>query len=330
MNLKSLNKLYYHRYEFVVETSGEMFLHYWSGGLIRNNLLKAALKVKLELSERQLEPTLFDFIEESRIEDIHPFYNEFKEGHPKGNILLPQIPNQKFGKIYLQKGDSFTFQLTLVGIYNDFLSQFIKAIKIMCCEGIGSPRVPLTLKTVSEIDEDQQRHMIKTDRTENVRKPKYRIRFSDFSKAEFEKTRLMLYFQTPTLITREKDEYTGSFTFYQIMKSLTERALTLSHLYCSSTLELFTRDRSALEKFLEPSKHLQVRKTNMFWHYFTQPKSKQDEPLKLTGATGWITFEGKFNRYVPLLLFCEALHLGRNITYGCGKYSIEKPFDEVK
>ena len=307
-----------------------MFLHYWSGGLIRNNLLKAALQVRLELSEDQLEPTLFDFIEECQIKSTHPCYEEFRQGHPKGNILLPQIPNQKFGKISLRKGDSFTFQITLVGIYNNFLPQFIEAIKIMCHEGIGSPRVSLNLKAVYALDADSGKYEMKVGRGSLVRKQKYRIRFSDFSNLEFENNRLAINFQTPTLITRDKDEYSGSFTLHQIIRSVAERALSLSHLYCGATLKSFLEDRKMLEEFLEPAKHVQVRKTNLFWHYFTQPKSRQDEPLKLTGATGWNTYEGKFNRYVPLLKFGEFLHTGRNINYGCGKYTIEEPIDSKR
>jgi len=42
------------------------------------------------------------------------------------------------------------------------------------------------------------------------------------------------------------------------------------------------------------------------------------------GMMGSVTYEGKLNEYLPLLDFCEKVHLGKNTSFGLGKIKVQK------
>jgi CRISPR/Cas system endoribonuclease Cas6 (RAMP superfamily) len=44
--------------------------------------------------------------------------------------------------------------------------------------------------------------------------------------------------------------------------------------------------------------------------------------MKFGGLIGSITYEGKFDKFLPLLKLGEFIHIGKNTTFGLGKYKI--------
>jgi len=42
------------------------------------------------------------------------------------------------------------------------------------------------------------------------------------------------------------------------------------------------------------------------------------------GLTGSITYEGDLEEYLPLIEFCAKVHLGKQTTFGMGRFTVEE------
>jgi CRISPR/Cas system endoribonuclease Cas6 (RAMP superfamily) len=45
--------------------------------------------------------------------------------------------------------------------------------------------------------------------------------------------------------------------------------------------------------------------------------------MLMGGITGSITYNGKFENYLPLLDFCSKTHIGKQTAFGLGKFHYE-------
>ncbi|MDR2773767.1 MAG: hypothetical protein LBC19_03310, partial [Tannerella sp.] len=81
--LEQYGRFGYHRFEIRMIAVDNVVFDAWTGAVIRNNLLYAADKVRIE-SENQ---TLRERIDAFPLSETHPLYKELKDGFPKGYVL---------------------------------------------------------------------------------------------------------------------------------------------------------------------------------------------------------------------------------------------------
>ena len=46
--------------------------------------------------------------------------------------------------------------------------------------------------------------------------------------------------------------------------------------------------------------------------------------MLMGGMVGFITYEGELAEFLPLVEFCEKVHLGKQTTFGLGKFHFEQ------
>ncbi len=62
---------------------------------------------------------------------------------------------------------------------------------------------------------------------------------------------------------------------------------------------------------------------NLAWYDWQRYSFRQDKKMLMGGMTGSVTYEGKISEYLPLIDFCEQVHLGKQTTFGLGKIKAE-------
>jgi len=59
------------------------------------------------------------------------------------------------------------------------------------------------------------------------------------------------------------------------------------------------------------------------WHDWERYSSRQDTAMLMGGLMGSITYRGELAPYLPLLELCRTLHLGKQSSFGLGKFDYE-------
>lgn len=62
---------------------------------------------------------------------------------------------------------------------------------------------------------------------------------------------------------------------------------------------------------------------DIYWTEFKRYSSRQKSPMKLGGIKGRIIFSDEINNYKDLVIAGELTHIGKNTSFGLGKYVIE-------
>jgi CRISPR/Cas system endoribonuclease Cas6 (RAMP superfamily) len=56
------------------------------------------------------------------------------------------------------------------------------------------------------------------------------------------------------------------------------------------------------------------------WHRYS---NRQEQRMLMGGMIGSITFEGLLTEYLPILHFCEKVHVGKQTSFGLGRMEID-------
>jgi hypothetical protein len=56
------------------------------------------------------------------------------------------------------------------------------------------------------------------------------------------------------------------------------------------------------------------------WEHFSR---RQNRMVEYTGITGWAVYQGELGQFLPILRAGEILHIGKNTSFGMGKYQLE-------
>ena len=68
---------------------------------------------------------------------------------------------------------------------------------------------------------------------------------------------------------------------------------------------------------------VQTVKNELQWHDWRRYSFRQDQEMYLGGMAGSITYSGALGEYIPLIELCSKLHIGKQTTFGLGRFEIE-------
>jgi hypothetical protein len=141
---------------------------------------------------------------------------------------------------------------------------------------------------------------------------------------------LKVRFLTPTRIVYN-GQLVKNLTFFIFLKGVISRVNDLIFLY--SSIDNFEYPKDAKEnllnndfnfrELLELSKQIEIKEDNLYWFDWKRYSKRQNRKMTLGGLMGEIIFEGNFSKFIPFLILGEYLHIGKNTTFGLGKYLIE-------
>ena len=208
-----------------------------------------------------------------------------------------------------KEGDGFFFYLVLFGDNIVYFGQYLQVFHQLGMEGIGKDAVRYVIHDIKNISgesllrEDQL--IMSAYRPETVYDHVMR-RMKEIEKRGCKKE---LVFHTPTCL-KYQGKYISEFQTEAVFRSLFRRIMMLDYF-----VEIYM-DQVVMEEY--PA--IVSQKSNM--RVVKRYSSTQDSKVSLRGMVGEVRFEDISEEYLPYVLAGELLHIGKNTSFGFGRYSL--------
>ncbi|MBI3989387.1 MAG: CRISPR system precrRNA processing endoribonuclease RAMP protein Cas6 [candidate division NC10 bacterium] len=238
---------------------------------------------------------------------------------PRPFVIAPPFASERS----YQVGSTFSFDLTLVGKAIPFLPYFIVAFKELGNRGLGRGQKPFRVTQITAIDPIQGwEEPIYTAEDEMVRTSDAKVTLAAcraMAAALLTKgnpTALRLAFLTPTRLKFE-GHLVDTPEFHIVFRSLLRRLSSLALFHCGTKLDVDYRS------LITQAQQVQLVRNETRWVDWERYSSRQKERMFLGGLVGEAAYAGEFRPLLPYLLFGQWTHVGKNATFGLGKYEVE-------
>ncbi|MDO9586011.1 MAG: CRISPR system precrRNA processing endoribonuclease RAMP protein Cas6, partial [Syntrophales bacterium] len=215
------------------------------------------------------------------------------------------------------KGEPFRFSLLLFGRANEYLPYFIYSMDQMGKMGIGKQ---INGKRASfELTE------VAVDNTVIYRKEDGKIRKGSFVrdlKLSTEPLGNSRPFETVevTLLTPLRLKYenhlNAALPFHVLTRAMLRRISSLCQYHGDGEPNLDYRGLVARAKDVD------VVDSSIRWVDWRRYSNRQEQAMLMGGMTGKVTYRGELDEFVPLLMFCEKVHIGKQTAFGLGRFRL--------
>ena len=126
---------------------------------------------------------------------------------------------------------------------------------------------------------------------------------------------LSLQFQTMTRLKFES-QLNPHPEFHILVRNLLRRASALSYFHHGVSLEVDYR------RIIDRAQEVQLEHDDTRWVDWERYSSRQDTRMTLGGIVGRAVYLGEIGTFAPLLVLGQYVHVGKNVTFGLGKYEL--------
>lgn len=295
----------YGKYSFNCSFESDAILPQYKGSTFRGIFGHALRKVVCALKRQECEDCLlkdkcvYAFVFENAF--IHPYVIE---------------PPDTQGTNY-SKGDEFVFNLLLFGKANDYLPYFIYAFDMIGKTGIGK-RVngkagAFKLESVSAEDQlvysAQDGKMRQHDFANELSLSDFRMKGSNALNS------LEISLKTP-LRLKYLNHLESALPFHVLVRAMLQRISSLENSYGAGEPDIDYRE------LVKVAETVATSASSLRWFDWKRYSSRQEQSMLMGGMTGNITYSGGMAEFLPLIRFCEKVHLGKQTSFGLGKIEI--------
>jgi CRISPR/Cas system endoribonuclease Cas6 (RAMP superfamily) len=214
-------------------------------------------------------------------------------------------------------GAPFDFTLILLGETNQYLPYFIYAFEKMGEVGIGKKengqRGRFALKKVFS-----SRDLIYESASGKLKahpaQDRIQLRPADIKQDQLIRIRVIL--ETPLRLKFE-NKLTAELPFHVLARAMLRRISSLMNAYGDGEPALDYRG------LVEQAHGIRVAENRLTWFDWRRYSFRQDQAMLMGGMVGSVVYEGRLSAYLPLVEFCEKVHLGKQTTFGLGKIRTE-------
>lgn len=243
----------------------------------------------------------------------HTMYSQFEKkprfvttGESIGYVIECDNYREEF-----RKGNTFMFQLILFGKTAVYFNLFLQAIHMLGMNGLGKHASRFRIRNIGNADgepilDDMDVHM-----------EKYQVKqLADYVECRMETLKrdvpAKIVFETP-LTVKYNGEFLREFNMDAIVRSVKRRIYMLDCFEGIEGEDAFDQD------YVLPA----IRRQEVEQRTVKRFSSRRQSAMYLKGILGTVELEQIQPDTLELLLAGELIHIGKNTSFGFGKYRIE-------
>jgi len=119
------------------------------------------------------------------------------------------------------------------------------------------------------------------------------------------------------LRVKQKGSYSDVLDFEILMRAVLRRLTYVGQYYCGGIPDI------NFKELIAAAGEIESRNINLHWQDWERYSRRQNMRMKLGGLVGEIEFTGELTPFYPFLLIGQELHIGKNTTFGLGKYLVQ-------
>lgn len=217
-----------------------------------------------------------------------------------------------------KSGDILPLNLIILGKPQQLLPYFVHTFERMGKSGLGYQRAKFVLQSVS-INMGSKNEVIYQYQDKRLR-CNYPISntletIQNANQRNISKINIKL--QTP-LRVKSKGRFVHDITFKLLIKNILRRLTTLGQAYGQSDIT-----NVEVHRLLKEAEQIVVGERNTKWFDYQRYSTRQKQTMLLGGLIGNIGFSGDITPFYPYFKAAQILHVGKNTSFGLGKYLIK-------
>jgi len=215
-------------------------------------------------------------------------------------------------------GGSLRFSLVLVGRAIDYLPYFVVAFRELGNDGMGKGRGRFNLASVWAHSDGREISIYSAEEG-RITPRSVAVTGDEFHRqaAELAGPRLALRFLTMTRL-QFGGQLVDSPAFHVVVRALVRRVANLAYFHHGWSLDCDFRE------LVRAAGEVRLVADETRWVDWERYSSRQDARMKLGGILGRAVYAGEFEPFLPLLVLGTYVHVGKNATFGLGRYVAEK------
>jgi len=127
---------------------------------------------------------------------------------------------------------------------------------------------------------------------------------------------LKITLETPLRIKFE-NRLTDELQFHLLVRAMLRRISSLCHFYGSGEPAL------NYPGLVKQAHDIDIIECELKWFDWRRYSNRQEESMLMGGLAGGITYQGNIGQYMPLIDFCSKVHIGKQTSFGLGKFNAE-------
>lgn len=219
-------------------------------------------------------------------------------------------------KTTIEPGESLSFQVGLIGQAIEYLPYFVYAFDQLGEMGLGREQGKYSLDRVTATVTQNE---IYNNQTTTLTGDYTIQQFADFCNISenSDSGTITLNFLTPTRILYQ-NRLIDKLPIEIFIRNLLRRASLLAQIHCNQTWDLNYQE---LLEWVPEQIHLV--ENSLTWRDWERFSRRQQQKQLLGGFVGKVTYHGQLSPLLPLFYLGQYIHLGKNTSFGMGKYLIE-------
>jgi len=306
------NTLRFNRYQFICRTLNPLRLNDYSGSMLRGAfgwaLKKTVCMTKMNDCSQCL---LYRQCQYPQIFAPPPVNSAFQKLSQKPVPYIIEPP--PLGRQQLKAGQTFHFNMVLIGPALEALPVLIHSWQHALARGLGKQQTPARLEQVV-FEPGQRAETCVYQQNDGQLKPS--PAFNPALPANSQHQRLSMTLTTPLRLKSRGKILSSALKGEDIIKALFRRYYLLQEFYSP---DYQPPDFSELgQQALKINAEHQLK-----WHHWSRYSNRQQQTMPLGGVVGKIHLTGKLAPFLPLLYQGQWLHIGNKTSFGLGCYQLE-------
>lgn len=230
-------------------------------------------------------------------------------GGAKQDIINPYIIEPpRFHGVY-KAGEKLCFQFILLGDAVQYCAEVIRILAETRWFKLGADR------KLFELEEILHGQTLQTIWKNGAAEWKNAVEQPVPDTIQNKSTFCSIHFLTPLRI-RRKGNLLLAIDFPTIIRNITRRMNELTRRYGGYV------DLEEIETLQNLSAMVQEVSSGIYLNSMDRYSTRRNTKMDLSGIMGAMTFKGDLSAFTPWLNAASILHIGRNVTFGCGKIDV--------